>query len=209
MWLIKRAGKCTVAHRSMGATNSTKSVVRFRRTRSATISCCFCLMALVGCGGETETVSFAEGVAGATSGRLSTASAGSGMNSDGAPVAMLSSQLHECTEGEPDDPILANRLVWQDNTLVVEGSHSGGCEEHQYGLCYEAEQQAIVLNLTLTLLHESGGDHCEAYFGTGELVFELAPLFEQYQEFFEQPQWEVAAKLQKYKLLRLSETVEE
>jgi hypothetical protein len=85
--------------------------------------------------------------------------------------------VHECPEEElPSDPIDVNFSYIDGYTLTIDVSHSAGCEEHDYSVCYvpgflESDPLQAILKLT----HDAHGETCEAS-GGGEVRFDLREL---------------------------------
>jgi hypothetical protein len=65
------------------------------------------------------------------------------------------------------------------DTLSVEVGYGGGCEDHQFTVCWPdqvfAESEPV--QASLALWHEANGDSCEAYL-TEVLDFDLTPMKE-------------------------------
>lgn len=164
---------------------------------------------LLGCGGETQAVAVQEpvGFSGATGEGVTDsemASTDVSVEPEGprdlGETLNFSGPLHECSPDVSTDAITVDSLLWEQGKLIVEGSHYGGCEQHAYGLCYVAQVEGSVLALSLTMLHDNGGDICQAYFGTGPLSFDVTPVLEQFQEFFAAGLWKVNVTVQEQQL---------
>jgi hypothetical protein len=92
--------------------------------------------------------------------------------------------LHVCAESDPVDPLFIEALRIEGDTLHVDVSHGGGCEQHRYGLCYEeAWAGSSPLQVGLRVLHDDGGDTCDAL-RSESLTFDLARLKDAYAEMF-------------------------
>jgi hypothetical protein len=65
----------------------------------------------------------------------------------------------------------------EDDTLFVTVGHSGGCETHDFQICWPDQMfmESAPVQVSLELWHDAHGDGCEAYL-TEELAFDLAPL---------------------------------
>lgn len=174
--------------------------------------CCCLALVLLSCSGRADKLSFEDDKLASTGNVRSNGSGDAGNSGQSSDLAenspdslsprLFVSELHECQAGLKTDSIQADSLRWDNDALKVEGSHSGGCEEHVYGLCYRGQLEGSVLDLTLTMLHDSGGDRCEAYFGTGPIEFDLQPVFEQFEAIFSQSVWTVNLVLQEQRLSR-------
>lgn len=89
-------------------------------------------------------------------------------------------QTHACRPGDPRDPVDILGVRVEGDTLVVQLGHSGGCAEHEYGLCFdEAWLEEVPVQVPLSVLHDAHGDGCEAYLMT-EARFELRPIADEY-----------------------------
>jgi hypothetical protein len=94
--------------------------------------------------------------------------------------------LHHCDERDPMDPLSVTALSIEGDTLHVGVSHGGGCAEHSYGLCWgDAWALSTTIQVTLQVLHDDGGDGCEALLND-ELSFDLTPFRAEYDEMFDQ-----------------------
>lgn len=91
-------------------------------------------------------------------------------------------ELHQCAPTDPDAPIEVSAASVEGDTLSVEVSHGGGCEEHLYGLCWEPDwAESHPVQVRLEVLHEDNDDGCEAYLTT-TVTFDLTPLAEEYED---------------------------
>jgi hypothetical protein len=84
-------------------------------------------------------------------------------------------QLEVCDTATIDDFELVELSV-EGNYLKIDIRYGGGCQEHDFYLCWSGSL-AITnpLQANLTLIHDSNGDMCEAYI-LGHLVFDITPL---------------------------------
>jgi hypothetical protein len=90
--------------------------------------------------------------------------------------------LHACDDADPSDPLMVTRLEIEGDTLHVDVSHGGGCEEHGYGLCYEeAWAASSPIQVGFRVLHDDGGDSCDALLNQ-QLSFDLTPFKQAYAE---------------------------
>ncbi len=91
--------------------------------------------------------------------------------------------LHACKAGDPNDSISINSLRLDEKTeeLLVQAGHSAGCATHQFGLCFSEEfAESEPVQVQLQLLHDDGGEMCEAY-AMSNLKFDLSPLRDEYE----------------------------
>jgi hypothetical protein len=92
--------------------------------------------------------------------------------------------LHECDERDPMDELSVTELRVEGDTLYVGVGHGGGCAQHRYGLCYgDAWATSNPVQVGLQVLHDDGGDRCEAYLSE-ELSFDLTPFKAAYETLF-------------------------
>jgi hypothetical protein len=102
-----------------------------------------------------------------------------GINVFPCPVASLQAE-----GGVPTDSINVNSYRIEGNALVLQVAHGGGCEQHQYGVCYnEAFDTSLPVQGGLHLIHDANGDSCDAYLTT-ELRFDLRPYADHFFEAF-------------------------
>lgn len=74
--------------------------------------------------------------------------------------------------GDTGDP------VWiEADTLFVIVGHAGGCEAHDYRICWPdaAIMESDPVQVDLEVWHDANGDSCDAYL-TETLAFDLTPL---------------------------------
>lgn len=85
------------------------------------------------------------------------------------------STVLEVCEGELD-PVDIGQATMMADVLQLEVSYGGGCETHEFRLCWnEKFRESQPVQVALTLQHDANGDTCEAYLHE-ELEFDLAPL---------------------------------
>jgi len=83
------------------------------------------------------------------------------------------------------DPIDVSFAAIAGDELILEVGHGGGCEQHDYGVCYsQLWLESDPVQIGLSLLHDAHGDMCEAYL-TEVLHFDLRPLAEAYNEAYQ------------------------
>jgi hypothetical protein len=113
--------------------------------------------------------------------------------SRGAPVFQCPLVDGNAVEPQSDDiDIIAARI--EGDTLVLQFGHSGGCAEHDYGLCYMASfDESAPVQGSLQLIHDGHGDACEAYLQS-ELRFDLTPYGDYYVELYGSGAGEIATQ---------------
>jgi len=82
------------------------------------------------------------------------------------------------------DSYTVNNAEFDSDTLNLEISYSGGCEEHQFLLIawnYFLESYPVRANLLLS--HNANGDACRALI-TSKLSFDMTPLKEEYLKLY-------------------------
>jgi hypothetical protein len=77
-----------------------------------------------------------------------------------------------------DDAMVVGSI--EGDTLTLDISHSGGCERHDYAVCFNPNfRESNPVQTDLVLIHDGHGDACEA-FQEVTLTFDLTPLAEAY-----------------------------
>jgi hypothetical protein len=88
---------------------------------------------------------------------------------------------HACRSSDPHDAIDVMSARVDGDMLLVQVGHGGGCEQHEYSLCFaEAWQEEVPVQAQLTVLHDAHGDGCEAFLTT-EVSFDLLPIAEEFE----------------------------
>ena len=90
-----------------------------------------------------------------------------------------------CNPADGDATELANATVSGD-TLTIDASYSGGCETHEFQICWDQlflESEPVQVHLGVW--HDGNGDSCEAY-PTETLSFDLTPLKQAWQDGYQQ-----------------------
>lgn len=85
-------------------------------------------------------------------------------------------ELLVCDPGAPQDALFVSSVVLDGDSLAVEVSYSGGCADHQFGLCWDAaflESEPVQVHTFIS--HESHDDKCQAV-PSEQLTFDLVPL---------------------------------
>lgn len=96
------------------------------------------------------------------------------------------------------DPFNVIASVIEGDTLVVDVSHSGGCADHDYGMCYmDAFLESFPVQGSLQLLHDANGDMCEAELQK-ELRFDLTPYADYYRELYQTDSGEIVTEYGSY-----------
>lgn len=105
-------------------------------------------------------------------------------------VCELTGRVMDCAEMFPDLP--AGEMPPSDQTfpvasaidgnlLTLEVWHGGGCEEHDYALCFQGWDESYPVQVGLYLIHDAHGDECAALLQPS-LRFDLSPLADAYRE---------------------------
>lgn len=83
-------------------------------------------------------------------------------------------------DGDPVD-IIEARLVG--DSLEVDVAYGGGCEAHEFVLCWPDQTfaESSPVQVGLELYHNANGDMCEAYFEE-TITLDLIPLQESYEQ---------------------------
>lgn len=79
------------------------------------------------------------------------------------------------------------------DTLEIQVSYGGGCEEHTLGLCWndQAFEESYPVRARLTVFHDDGGDPCDAWL-YDSLSVSVAPLKEAYSDAYGQTSGTIA-----------------
>ncbi len=94
--------------------------------------------------------------------------------------------IEVCPEGVPRDPVSVDAAVVEEDALRLDVGYSGGCEAHDFRLCWDGSfLESNPVQVRLGLSHDSHGDACEAYI-TEPLSFDLGPLRAAWQEAYRQ-----------------------
>lgn len=100
-----------------------------------------------------------------------------------------------CDPGAPQDSVDIESVVVEGDALRVGLAYSGGCETHQFGLCWDgAFYLTNPAQIDVFVSHESHDDPCEAY-PHEDLVFDLVPLRQEAQQGDETQHGEIAINL--------------
>ena len=91
----------------------------------------------------------------------------------------------DCHASDGDDTALANAAISGD-TLTIDASYSGGCEAHEFQVCWDQSfAESAPVQVWLEVWHDGHGDSCEAY-PTEPLSFDLGPLKQAWQDGYQQ-----------------------
>ena len=84
--------------------------------------------------------------------------------------------LQVCDPIPASDPFDLDAAIISGDNLDVTLSYGGGCEVHQFDLCWnELVMQSFPPQVNLSLIHEDNNDSCFAVI-TEQLTFDLTPL---------------------------------
>lgn len=103
--------------------------------------------------------------------------------------------VQPCTPNAPSDDILIEEASLSGSFVEVTASHSAGCADHSYGLCYDREwAESYPVQIGLRLMHDAHGEPCEAL-QTIDLAFDLGPLEEAYNDAYQSDGGAIALSL--------------
>lgn len=89
--------------------------------------------------------------------------------------------LDICAPIPPSNPFSHTGTALSGDVLTVDLGYSGGCEIHDFQLCWDAVfAESDPVQVWLTLVHDANGDACEAYI-TESRQFDLNPLKQAWQ----------------------------
>ncbi len=129
--------------------------------------------------GTTDDATTSSSTSGSTTGDTSdTSDTGGSFDPDDDGVQL-------CGGDYPMDPVDITSGVINGDTLTLSVAYGGGCEEHDFGLCWDSlflESEPVQVNLALA--HDGMGDACEAYI-MEDLVLDLTPLKQAYQDAYQ------------------------
>jgi hypothetical protein len=96
-------------------------------------------------------------------------------------ISECDAPVFPCPADVHTDPIDVTTAFVEGDALLLDVTHAGGCEMHDYGVCYEAGvSQSTDFDTyigELHVIHDSNGDSCEAI-QTATLRFDLGPYAE-------------------------------
>ena len=93
--------------------------------------------------------------------------------------------ITQCPDEVISDSIDVLDAYIEDDLLTLSVGHGGGCATHSYGLCTKGDiAESSPVQMSLELIHDSGGDNCEAYL-TKELHFDLSLLKALYKQSYQ------------------------
>ncbi len=95
---------------------------------------------------------------------------------DGIPV-----NLSDCSAVDGDDLVVSAASIDGD-TLTADVGYGGGCETHEFALCWPDETfaESEPVQVWLEIWHNDNGDACEAW-ASESLDFDLTPLADSYR----------------------------
>ncbi len=87
-----------------------------------------------------------------------------------------------CDPGAPQDGQNVNSVTIENDVLLVEVAYGGGCETHEFGLCWDgAFAESDPVQISTFIAHDGHDDPCDA-FPSEQLAFDLVPLKTAWQE---------------------------
>ena len=91
--------------------------------------------------------------------------------------------LSDCRAEEGDGLDFEGEGRIEGDTLYVSVGYGGGCEEHEFTLCWPEQSfmESAPVQVGLEVFHNANNDTCEAYLSE-TLEFDLVPLREAYEE---------------------------
>jgi len=93
------------------------------------------------------------------------------------------------------EPLTAQNPAVSGDTLTFTVSHSGGCKQHTYGVCWDGTLlESAPPQARLKILHEDQGDRCEAVV-TRDLQIDLTSLKARLQSDFQMQSGTVILRL--------------
>ena len=104
--------------------------------------------------------------------------------------------IGSCTPVEgANDPYEIRSVEVQGDILYVGVEYSGGCGEHEFTVCPSDFRESIPLQMTVSLLHDSNGDTCEAIFSEF-IAIDMTWIKEQHQAQYSGTEREVSVTIQ-------------
>lgn len=100
--------------------------------------------------------------------------------------AVLPEEFSDCSAADGDEISVDGASISGD-TLSVDVGHGGGCETHEYSICWPDQtfMESEPVQVNLEIYHDANGDMCDAYF-TSTLTFDLTPLKTAWQDAYQQ-----------------------
>ena len=82
------------------------------------------------------------------------------------------------------------------DTLIVPVGYSGGCEAHEFSLCWpdQSFREQEPVEVGLAVFHNANGDICEAYI-TEDISLNLRPLRDSYVDAYNRPSGSIVIQL--------------
>ncbi len=100
-----------------------------------------------------------------------------------------------CGDDAPRDELRIESVALEGDLLVLGVGHSGGCEDHVFGGCWDgAFAESDPVQVSAFLSHDSNGEICEAYFSVMVEV-DLSPMRVEYQTGYQTESGEISIGL--------------
>ena len=89
----------------------------------------------------------------------------------------------DCSRADGDDYELVN-VDLNGNVLATDVRYLGGCEDHEFAICWPGQSflESDPVQTTLELWHGANGDECDDVEFDVEFTWDLTPLKEAYQD---------------------------
>lgn len=86
------------------------------------------------------------------------------------------------------DPVTVTGARQESDTLAVDVSYGGGCETHQFSMCWPDRVflESDPVQVPVVIWHDDGGDTCEAAISQ-TLQFDLRPLYTAFDDAYGAP----------------------
>lgn len=90
--------------------------------------------------------------------------------------------LGDCRSGDGDPTTIEDARI-EDQTLLLDVAYGGGCEAHEFVLCWpdQSFMESEPVQVQLELYHDANGDSCEAWLSE-TLELDLAPLAQAWRD---------------------------
>jgi len=107
-----------------------------------------------------------------------------GCEGDDGGISETGTEVEMC-ELDPYDSFDLDKVFIDGDSIRIDVSYSGGCEEHFFKLCWnEIFMESDPVQTNLELIHEGNKDGCEAYVSES-LSFDLTPMKEEWQQAYD------------------------
>jgi hypothetical protein len=97
----------------------------------------------------------------------------------------------------PRDHFVFNSVKLRLNFLIVNVSYGGGCEEHEFALISTSFMESYPVQVNVVLSHEDNDDPCDAWI-TEEMIFNLHPLKNSFQESYNEKSGTIIINLERW-----------